>query len=407
MAGWKNLLAILGLLGGAVSVLYWINHQDTASQASKPGLPIVAADVPEEDLADLSLPPGVTQADYDRAMKWFADMYPGVDADTIDVLSMAGELAVADQRYEIALASFRAIPSDHQRYGPSARLQQGTSALELHRAVEAEKSLREYLNLAKQSQYVRFDDVVAAYKWLNYILSVELRLEDRKLVMRELHQFGLADILDSKQYFFPNLLILNSPAGRARLQQFVDADPENVVLRIAQGRYKTLEGEFEQGVVILGKVLAENPGNVSAIAGLLEALFELNDWERFAGILGQAPPFDENEPWLLTRMRGEYALEERANEEALRYFQFVLKQDPANAPCQMGVVTALAELGRTDEHEVALQRSGILAEIRVNLSNADGDAFAALQGVSRNCQQIGFVSAAQAFAKYAEGVAEK
>lgn len=412
MAGWKTLLAIFGMLGGAVIALYWMNQQESIGTASKLGLS-EAGDESDAGYASgagsagSALPPGLTQAEYDRAKKWFCEMYPGVSADTVDVLSMAGELAVADQRFEVAVASFRAIPSEHPRYGLSARLQQGTSALELHRVVEAEKSLREYLQLAKQTQQVRIEDVVAAYKWLNYILSVELRLEDRKLVMREVHQFGLADVLDSKQYFFPNLLILNSPAGRLRLQQFVEADSENVVLRVAQGRYKTLEGEFEQGAKILEEVHAESPGNTSALAGLLEALFELNDWERFASIIGKAPPYEESEPWLLTRMRGEYALQEHANEEALRYFEYVLKQDPANAPCQMGVATALAELGRTAEHEVALQRSGVLAEIRVSLTNAQKDALAALQDLSGKCQQIGFVPAAQAFAKHAEGIAEK
>lgn len=402
--GWSKVAIIFGLLAAMLGVLYWFNENATRTLNDKVVTePRQIDEQPvQESLTDQQLPRGLTAADYERARRWFIDLYPGKVPDRWDVLSVAGELAVADQEWEIALASFQAIPSDHPRYGLAARLQQGTTALELELAVEAEGALREYLRLAKQAEQVRIDDVVSAYKWLNYILSVQIRLEDRKIVMEEVHRFGLADVLDSKQYFFPNLLILNSPAGRARIQKFLVVDPNNLTLRIAAARYKVLEGLFEEGIDLLEQLAKEVPEDVNVMSALAEALFEANELERFDEVMQQAPEYAVKEPWILTRLRGEQSLQREDFGAAEKHFRAVLENDPANAPSQMGLATALAELGKQGEHELALQRSGILAEIRVNLTNAQVDAVAALEDLADKCRKAEFAAAAEVFAAHSE-----
>jgi predicted Zn-dependent protease len=247
-------------------------------------------------------------------------------------------------------------------------------------------------------------DVVTAFKWLDYILSVEIRQEERQVFLAELHQIGLADPLDSKQYFFPNLLILNSPAGRARLSQFLEKDPQNPYLLLAQGRYKTLEGNFGEAIQLLEQLLAAHPGDGRIGGALLEAYFESDDMDHFQEVMARLPELAESEAWLLTRMRGEGAIARQAYQDAINYFQIVLAHDPANAPAQMGLARAYGALGDKSEQTEALRRAGILAQIRVNLSSVQPDAAAAAKDLAEKCEAIHFDEAAKVFHMHAEAI---
>jgi predicted Zn-dependent protease len=140
-------------------------------------------------------------------------------------------------------------------------------------------------------------------------------------------------------------------------------------------------------------------------AALVEALFEANELARFDQLMQQLPEYAEKEPWVLTRLRGEHGLQREDYVAAEKYFRVMLTHDPANAPSQMGLATALAEQGKQAEHESALQRSGVLAEIRVNLTNAQADAVAALRELAEKCRQAEFETAAQTFTAHAEAAA--
>jgi predicted Zn-dependent protease len=318
------------------------------------------------------------------------------------VLSLVAELAVAEERLEAAAASFAEIPSDHPKYGLAARFQQGQVLMRLNRADAAEENFRDFLRRATADPAaVPAEHAVTAYKWLTYLLSVQLRLEERKPVLADVHRYGLADVLDSKQYFFPHLLILNSPAGRQRLVEFLAEAPEDPELQIALGRYRTAEGRLEESQAFLTKLYEQRPQDLRVAAALLEACFEADDQEAFGQIAAALPTPQPGEPWLLMRMRGEFALQQAQYEEAVRHFENALDEDPAYLPCRMGLAHALGELSETEARDQTLQAAAVLAEIRVDLSNVQADDPAPLLDLVAKCEQIGLKKAAEMFRRHA------
>ena len=246
------------------------------------------------------------------------------------------------------------------------------------------------------------DDVIYAFKWLNYILSVTLRLEERKKYLEELHQLGLPDLLDSKQFLFPSLLILNSPNGRKRAEQFAEAEPTNHWAKIAVARYMTMNGEYDAALQLLESIAPAVPKNSSAIASLadaakLEALFDSGMVDQFDSAVTQLPPFANEEPWLVTRYRGEYALQKREFDEALRFFSAVLEADPSNSPAQVGLVESHKGLGHSTEQEAALERSAILAKIRSHLPAVQNDDIESIRTLISYCQAIDYQQATKTF----------
>lgn len=352
---------------------------------------------------DEGLPRGLSRDQYAAAEARFRQLYPEAEPDRHDVLSLAAEMAVVDERWEAAVASFRAIPSDHPRYGLAARLQEAQVLVRLNRADAAEKSLREYLAMATANpSQAAMEDVVLAYKWLNFVLSVELRLEERKAMLADVHAYGLADVLDSKQYFFPNLLILNSPAGRQRLEEFIAEDPDNPHLIVALGRYRTLEGRLEESQDVLEAIHRQRPDDLRAAAALLEAYFEEDERDAFVRVAEALPEAEAGEPWLLTRMRGEFALIQERFSDAVEHFQQGLEEDPAYLPCQMGLSQAYAGLAQPEARDEALRKASVLAEIRVELSNVEADDAEPILALVAKCEQIGLEQAAQIFRTHAE-----
>lgn len=397
MKSWKLFVGAACLIGIAgVAVFQYSRTRQGASPEP--------ASKAENGTGQLELPEGLSADEYQRAEKWFRERYASQAPTRSEVLFMAGSLATAEKKPETALACYRAIPSEDPARGLAARLEEGLLLVQLNRADEAEAAFRSYIDAARVARELKTDDVITAFKWLDYILSVEIRQEERKEFLGELHMIGLADPFDSKQYFFPNLLILNSPAGRTRIQQFLEKDPQNVKLLVAQGRYKTYEGKFDEAIELLDRLLNQHPGDTRIGAALLEAYFESDNLERFEEVLKGLPPYAAGEPWLLTRMRGEAAMEDKQYNEALRYFQAVLEQDPANAPAQMGLARAYEALGDKKLQAEALRRSGILAEIRVNLSSLQASAASAASELADKCQAIHFDQAAQVFRMHAQAI---
>jgi tetratricopeptide (TPR) repeat protein len=379
MRWWQPLLLVAVLAG--ITVLLWRQAAD-----------------------DKPLPTGVTHEQYAAAERQFQEMY-SVEPDRIDVLSLVAELAVADERLEAAVASFAEIPSDHPKYGLAARFQQAVALVQLNRADEAEEHLREFLRRgAANPAAVPAQHAVTAFKWLTYLLSVQMRLEERKVVLAEVHRYGLADVFDSKQYLFPNLLILNSPAGRKRLVEFLEQDPENLQLQVALGRYRTAEGRLEESQAFLAGLYQQYPGDLRVAAALLEACFEEDDQESFRKFAAELPEPQPGEPWLLTRMRGEFALQQERFKEAADHFQRALQEEPAYLPCYMGWASALGELSETDLRQAALRSVKLLAEIRVDLSNVKGDDPAPILDLVAKCEQIGFEEAATIFRWHAMAI---
>lgn len=345
------------------------------------------------------LPEAISQQEYRNAVRHFRDLYRRTPSH-VEVCSLAGELAIKEGRLTSAIACFGEIPSTDPRYGASARLQEGQVWLRLNQAGAAELSFREFLRVSN-TRPVSPEHLIAAYKWLVYILSVELRFEDRLPVLAEMHELGLADVFDSKQFHFPNLLIWNSPAGRHRLQQFQQQDPDNFRLRIVLGRYLTADGKLTEAQRLLEELHRREPADVNCLAALAECYFEQNDWARFTELVRTWPKYQAEEPWLLTRLRGEFANHQHNWSEAILQFERVQKVDPANPWSQMGLARAYAGLGRQESREQALQRSLVLSNIRVDLMTVKENRPKAALELANLCQQVGLTDAVETFRLHA------
>lgn len=376
----KRLLCLIGLLAvAAAGVAFWLARPEP-------------------------LPEGVTPEQFAKAAEQFRNQYER-EPNRMDVLSFAGELAVADGRNEDAAACFAAIPSEHPEYGSSARLQEGHVLLQLDRADDAEKSLREFLTLAARTPGVVPEHVFSARKQLAFLLSVELRFEERQAVLRAAHEGGAVDLFDSKQLFFPHLLLWNSETGSKRLARFLKVDPTNRILRIAQARYIASRGQLEEAMPQLDGVLGEDPMNVRAVSALLECFFLADDWVKFNDLYKMFPDYQVAEPWLMTRMRGHWEMHNKEWEKAAERFRQVLAADSTNPWAQSGLARALKEMGEAEAAEAAASRSAIIAKIRVDL--ARGNEKEPLEELAEDCEKIGLPEAAAVFRQHAKSFQRK
>lgn len=351
--------------------------------------------------------PEVSNQQFVDARQWIQQNFPNQAITREAVLMVLAERAVRDKQLKTAVKCYQQVPTSTPKLGMLARLEEGKLLVELNMADEAESALRQFIDAARVATQLDPQQVLDAFKWLTYILSVEIRQEDRCEVLKEQHLIGLADPLDSKQLFFPNLLILNSPAGKKKIAAFLENSPDNLRLQIANARYRTLEGSYEIAIETLTKLREKNPKDLSIAAVLAEAYFESADSTKLAELLAGLPEASATEPWLLRRMRGEHALENKQWSEAIEHFEAVLQKDPANAPSQMGCAKAWTALGNEEKRVQALLRSGIIAEIRVNLSKVQSDAQVACNELASKCKQLGMADAATVFERHAITISQQ
>ncbi len=387
---------VLAILGGLTAYYFNTNSdlaEPEASGQSSSGLDSGVSEISNQQFAE--------------AHDWIQQNFPNQSITRDAVLMVLAERAVQDKQLETAVKCYQQVPTETPKLGMLARLEQGKLMVELNMADEAESALRQFIDAARVAPELDPKQVLDAFKWLTYILSVEIRQEDRSEVLKEQHFIGLADPLDSKQLFFPNLLILNSPAGKKKIAGFVEKSPDNLRLQIANSRYRTLEGSYELAIETLTKLRDKNPEDLSIAAVLAEAYFESADSMALSKLLASLPEASASEPWLLRRMRGEHALESKQWNQAIEHFEAVLQKDPANAPSQMGCAKAWAALGNEEKRQEALTRSGIIAEIRVNLSKVQSDAQAACLDLASKCKLLGMVEAAAVFERHAAMISQQ
>lgn len=343
----------------------------------------------------------LTPEDSSQAIAWLQEKHGINSPSDVEIIIAAGGIAVAAEDYEKASRYFDQVKTEVPRFGMTARLEQGVALLKLNFATPAEQNLRKFLEVARSTENPDPTQVLDGFKWLTYLLSVQIRQEERKLLLEEQHAIDLADPLDSKQLYFPNLLILNSPAGRTRLAKLIENEPTNLSLLVASARYQTLAGEFDAAIESLEKLRRTRLEDLIIAAALAEAFVESDRLEDAGILIDSIPSYHSMEPWLLTRMRGELALHREKWNDALKYFGTVLEVDPANAPAQMGKAMAYEKLGDKDNQEEALRRSGVLAKIRVNLGSVQSDAEAACLDLATQCRAVDMEAAAKVFERHA------
>ncbi len=346
----------------------------------------------------IQLPEGISAEEYEQAAKDWRGIFRTEPANH-DVVMLLAETALRLRQPEQAVSCFAEIPSTHERYGASARLQEGQILITLNDAVRAEQSLLEYLRLATEQSLPEADQAVAL-RWLTYLMAVQLRIEDRAPHLQRLIDLNQASIYDAKQRFFPTLLIWAYALGRARLQEFIVQTPGNLSLQIAQARYLTAAGELENARAQLQRLREQHPQNLEVLMASLELLYEAGADTGFEQICAQLPSWDEDEPWLLTRLRGEYHLRKQSWETAAARFQHVLSQDPADPASTMGLIRCLENLPQTTERAELLNqlrhRSLLLSRMRVQMSEAGAESPEAVLALADNCRELEMTDAAAA-----------
>ncbi len=96
-------------------------------------------------------------------------------------------------------------------------------------------------------------------------------------------------------------------------------------------------------------------------------------------------------------MRGESALHNQDWTTAESLFRHVLKHDPSNPACHMGLAKALNRLGRIEEQRAVQERSLTLARIRVNLAAVNNSSATAARELASDARSLQMNEAAAAF----------
>lgn len=352
------------------------------------------------------IPSGISERNYKLAAIRFEGQFKRTP-NHFDTLMMAGELAVQKDDSATAIAAFSSVPDEHPEYGPKARLQEALVLVRQQQARQSELSFWRFLQLAETNPKVSQQDVVEARQWLCFLLSVELRLDERKEILAAAHDVRQINVADSKQFYFPRLLIWKSSSGRRRLMEFLEKDPGDFLLNVALGRYLTGEGKLDEARTLLESLMAQVPGQPDCTIALLECCFEQDDWKAIAAIISTQPDYQTGEPHELTRSRGELALHERRWEGAVTDFTRALKSDLSDPAVNMGLAKALSQLGRRDEQVVAQHRSLVLSQIRVNMARNNESSPDALLDLAERCREIEMPMAAETFEWHSQRIKQQ
>lgn len=351
----------------------------------------------------INLPESVSQAALDETHQEFVELFHR-EPDEADLLMALAETAVRNEQPDVAIDCFNRIPSDHIRYGMNARFQEAEVLLRANRVEKAAACFREFLTLQENRPSLDRKYVRKARAWLVFMLTIQLRFEERKLILQQMIQNDEFDVYDAKQLYFPSLSANYSIQSSNRLGDFLEQAPTCRPLLIAQARYLVKQGKLFSADQLLHSLQLQYPTDSETIAATLECLFEMVDWKRFESLISAAPDFRPDEPWLLTQMRAEYARYLKDWPTAEKFFRKVLESDPANPACHMGLASVLYDLEKTGERKVIQERSVILAKIQVYLSAVDQNSPGGSRALARDAKSIGMDEAEQTFELLADRV---
>lgn len=315
----------------------------------------------------LSLPAVVTAKEREFALQSFA-LKHGRDAELPELLFWLAGWYVDQKRPANAIACYAEIPTSHPELGRRARFQQGQLLLALRRAIEAENQFRELLTLEESDPTLESRFRVSARQQLRHILEVELRFEERHTLLQKVIERGDADGFETVAALFPSHLRWNSPVGLELLEEFYTNNPSHPVLRIALGRFYTVQGKLQEARQLLEGVVRECPEDLRAAAALIACLRDANEPAELEKRFAALPPPSSNEPWLLQLQRGEFALQKNKARDAAAIFENMIRQDRTCTHAWQGLLQATRALGDSPRRARILKTAAGLGRIQYQIS---------------------------------------
>ncbi|MBS0202571.1 MAG: tetratricopeptide repeat protein [Planctomycetes bacterium] len=282
------------------------------------------------------LPSVVTPREAQRAREAFELKY-GRPANRIDLASWLAEWYLSQNRPDDAIACFAEVPTAHPQYGHMARLQEGRTLFNLHRAGGAEQQFRELIKAEEASPQIAPEFLINARQQLRHILEVELRFEERHQLLKGVIDRGEEDAFEAVAGCFPTMLRWNGPDAIFWHAQFLEADPDNIWVKISHGRYLTGQGKADEAIPILQAVVAAHPSNLRAISALVAALRESGDGEQANQLVEGLPPRSTDDPWTLLLQRGSVAAQNGRLDEARSAYDQLRHSDATSTECWQGL----------------------------------------------------------------------
>ena len=299
----------------------------------------------------------------EEAVKAFRLAYQR-EPDRYDIVSVAAELAVRKDQLDLAIQCFSDIPTDHPIYGPSARFQQAQVLLKLNQAAAAEQHLIEYLALPGIE--FRRD----AQQLLRYLLEIQLRFEERQVLLASMHTEGQLIPSDALFFGYASLLRWNGEQAVDRCRLFYERDPQNPRLQVAWAQYLGGTARSQEGLKLIETVLSQLPSNPRAVAVKLFLLTELGETEQLSALAATLPPPERTDPWLMLRVRGQEALTRDDLDQAEKCYRLYIDNDPTLTACYFGLAEIAGKRGQAEQKSKLLETGRQLALIQNRLGGA-------------------------------------
>lgn len=320
---------------------------------------------------DIKLPPGVALNDYQRvaqSLQRTSRRTPGRD----EVFFKLADEYATNQKWDLAAALFAKVPDD-VRYGRQARYLQAQCVLQLDRLRESEQLFREYLADTSTSTHTLWptpaphEERVQALHYLSYLLSVELRFDERKVLLGDLVQRADADLFDTLACHFQPLMEWNNTHGVERLERACAVTPNDWQLQSVLAQYRIAQGRTAEAWKLLQQCREQRPDDLNIAAACLTCLEEQGDTEGYLQLGARLPPIGPRDPVNLLRHRGQLALRRDRASEATTCFQQALAIEPSCVSCRLGLAEAWLALKEPEQRKKELSAAENLARIQNRL----------------------------------------
>ncbi len=309
-----------------------------------------------------------------------------------DLYALLGNRYLQLGRVDEAAACFAEIPTEDQRYGMSARLEQARALMKLDLARLAEENLDVFLKAVAAGRPCTTAQLADALDLKRYLLSVQLRHTELRAVLASMIKLNIASPLDILTYCFPSLLRWHGEQATAWIERYYNRDRDNFELKLALARYRTPHGRLDDALQLIKQCQDMQPEDLRVIAALLEVHFERGDYDAMESIISDLPALDAKQSDLLTTMRGQFWMHKKDFNRAIECFKTVLTSDPSNVGCLSGIATAYARMGDRDKQKEFLQQSQIAARIQSRLGHTQQHVndIAVYKEIVELTQQAGF-----------------